>query len=650
MKFGPLQPAQIDFTELGVPRSTIYQDVYHTRSGALGQARHVFLAGNGLPGRWSGRQRFVVLETGFGLGNNFLATRAAWRDDPHRCEQLVFVSVERHPPRLADLAQAHEGSALPDLADELVKAWPPLTPDIHVLDFAQGRVRLLLVLADLAAALPELAASVDAIYLDGFAPSRNPEMWDRYRLKSLARLAAPGATVATWSVARELRDGLTSAGFVVEKAQGFDGKREMTVGRFAPRFIAEPPPGRRPMPPQAAPLRVAVVGAGLAGAAVARAMATQGIAVEVLEARAEPAQATSGNPAGLFHGIVHGHDGAHARWLRAAALLAQREIGAVISTGQVTGALGLLRGESNLSLEAMRGILEAQALPADWVQAWPAQQAAQHSGLAWTQPAWFYPGGGWVAPAGLVRHWLSSAPIELRQNKRVARLERGSSGWNLLDENDRCITHAQAVVLANSADAMRLLNEPAWPWQMQRGQVTLLSGDLPRLPLPVANNGYALSLSEGQLLCGATSQPNDRHDASEDSPQPSDDEHTSNLATLQRLTGWPATESSWANSLVIKGRVGWRMQTGDRLPLLGPVPDTTQTSSLYRADQPRFVPRLPGLYLACGFGSRGITHAALAGELMAAWITGAPMPVPTSLLDAVDPARFAARLSRKPAT
>lgn len=650
MKFGPLQPAQIDFAEPGVPRSTVYQDVYHTRSGALGQVRHVFLAGNGLPRRWSGRRRFVVLETGFGLGNNFLGTWAAWRDDPHRCEQLVFVSIEKHPPRLADLAQAHQGSALPDLAEELVKAWPPLTPDIHVLDFAQGRVRLLLVLADLAAALPELVAGADAIYLDGFAPNRNPEMWDRFRLKSLARLAAPGATVATWSVARELRDGLASAGFVVEKAQGFSGKREMTIGRFEPKFIAEPPPGRRPMTPQPAAVTVAVVGAGLAGAAVARALALQGVAVEVLEARTEPAQAASGNPAGLFHGIVHGHDGAHARWLRAAALLAQREVGAAISTGQVLGALGLLRGESTLSLEAMRGMLEAQALPADWVQAWPAHQAAQRSGLAWTQPAWFYPGGGWVALAELVRHWLSSASIQLRQNTRVARLEREASGWNLLDANGRCITNAQAVVLANSANAMRLLNQPAWPWQMQRGQVTLLSGDLPRLPLPVANNGYALSLPDGQLLCGATSRLDAAHEAGEEFRQPSDDEHASNLGTLQRLTGWPATESAWANSLTIKGRVGWRMQTGDRLPLLGPVPDAIQPTSLYRADQPRFVPRLPGLYLACGFGSRGITHAALAGEVVAAWITGAPMPVPASLLDAVDPARFAARLNRKPAT
>ncbi|HSW05794.1 FAD-dependent 5-carboxymethylaminomethyl-2-thiouridine(34) oxidoreductase MnmC [Aquabacterium sp.] len=637
MNFGPLQPARIDFSEPGVPRSAAYDDVYHTQTGALGQARHVFLGGNGLPGRWAGRPSFVVLETGFGLGNNFLATWAAWRADGQRCDRLIYVAIEKHPPLRPDLARAHATSQLPDLADELLRSWPPLTPDIHVIDFEQGRLRLLLVLADVAAALPELVASVDAFYLDGFAPSRNPEMWDRYRLRSLARLAAPGATVATWSVARELREGLSSAGFEVGKAQGFSGKRDMTVGRFAPRFVAPAPPGRRAMK---AP-RVAVVGAGLAGAGVARALAASGVAVEVLEGRADAALATSGNAGGLFHGIVHGHDGPHARWLRAAALLAQRLIAPAIRAGELPGHIGLLRGESSLAREAMQSLLDAQALPPDWVQALSADTASAQAGLPWRGPAWFYPGGGWVAPAALVRQWLHAERIRLRANRPVAHLQRGDAAWLLLDAAGRTITDADAVVLANGADAMRLLGQPPWPWQALRGQVSLLAGDVPRLPLPLADKGYALQLPDGRVLCGATSQADD------DGAESRDADHAANLATLQRLTGWSAAN----HAITLEGRVGWRMQTADRLPLLGPVP-LPGGAAPTRADQPRFIERLPGLYVASGFGSRGITHAALAGEVLAAWITGAPMPVPASLLDAVDPARFAARsaarLNRKP--
>lgn len=128
MKTAPIIPAVVDFSDARAPLSPTYGDHYHTPSGAYGQARHVFLGGNQLPARWSGRTRFVVLETGFGLGTNFLATWAAWRADPARCERLIFISLEKHPLRREDLARAQAGSPEPELAQALIDAWPPLTP------------------------------------------------------------------------------------------------------------------------------------------------------------------------------------------------------------------------------------------------------------------------------------------------------------------------------------------------------------------------------------------------------------------------------------------------------------------------------------------------------------------------------------------
>ncbi|MBI5259766.1 MAG: FAD-dependent 5-carboxymethylaminomethyl-2-thiouridine(34) oxidoreductase MnmC [Burkholderiales bacterium] len=635
MSFGPIRPARVDFSAGEPPRSPAYGDIYHPRAGAWAQARHVFLAGNGLPQRWAGRPRFVVLETGFGLGHNFLATWEAWRADPQRCRQLVFVSIEKHPLTRADLRRAHADSPMPALAEALLAAWPPLTPDIHLMDFDGGQVRLHLVLADVSRALPELVLQADAFYLDGFAPSRNPDMWDHHRLRALARLAAPGASVATWSVARELRDGLSAAGFRVDKAPGVGGKREITVGRFSPHHRPAPPPGR--MSPGAG--QVTVVGAGLAGAGVARALAMQGVQVDVLEQHPGAAQATSGNPGGLYHGIVHAHDGPHARWLRAAALEAQRVIAPAVAQGRLPGAPGLLRGERQLGIEAMRALLAAQALPAEWVQALDADQATALTGLAPTGPAWHYPGGGWVSPAALVASWLAAPNIRLHTRCPVARLQAGPAGWQLLGADGQVLQQAEAVVVANAADAMHLLGQPAWPWQSLRGQVTMLDDPWPALPLAVADQGYALRLADGRLLCGATSQADD------DDAGVRADDHAHNLATLRRLTGWPVPDAG----LALRGRVGWRMQPADRLPMLGPVPSAGPPPA-HRADQPRFAPRVPGLFVACGYGARGITHAALAGEVLAAWITGAPMPAPASLLDALDPARFAARLNRKPAS
>jgi len=187
MKTAPIVAGRLAFTDAGVPCSPDFGDVYHPAAGALAQATHVFLAGNGLPGRWAGRERFVILETGFGLGNNFLAAWDAWRRDPQRCERLVFVSVEKHPLTRADLARAHAASALPELAAALLAAWPALLPNLHPLDFDGARVQLLLGFGDAALLLPQLVAAVDAFFLDGFAPARNAGMWDERLLGRLLR-------------------------------------------------------------------------------------------------------------------------------------------------------------------------------------------------------------------------------------------------------------------------------------------------------------------------------------------------------------------------------------------------------------------------------------------------------------------------------
>jgi tRNA 5-methylaminomethyl-2-thiouridine biosynthesis bifunctional protein len=627
MSFGPVTAGTLAFDEDGTPRSPHYGDVYHARAGAWAQAEHVFLRGNGLPERWQGQRRFTVLETGFGLGNNFLATWHAWRDSPQRSERLDFVSIDKHPLRRDDLAQAHRGRhthGAQALADALLDAWPPLTPDIHTMLFDGGRVRLLLAFADIAAALPELVAGVDAFYLDGFAPARNPQMWDARALARLARLAAPGATVATWSVAREVRDGLSTAGFAVERAPGFCGKREMTIGRFAPRHVAAPSPGRR----CGSARRVAVVGAGIAGAGVARALSREGAEIEVFETEASPARHASGNPAGLFHGIVHREDGPHARWLRAAALRMPQLLRPLFEHAQVEGAFGLLRADRETSLPAMRDMIARQRLPPDWVQAIETPRGA----------AWLYPGGGWCSPVSLAQAWLASPGVALRCGARVDRLLPSPRGWTLLDASGQVLGEADAVVVANAADAPRLLgNDTLWPLRRQRGQISLIEEDGPDLPVAVADAGYALRLQDHRLLFGATSQLDDEDPACRDS------DHAHNLAVLERLTDWRPRPGT-----ALEGRVAWRLQTPDRMPLLGPAPAPAAPGR--QPVQPRDMARRPGLHAAFAYGSRGLTQAALAGEVIAAWLTGAAMPVPARLLDAVDCARFAARLNRKSAS
>jgi len=228
-----IDPARLIYSPDGTPVSETYGDVYHSSAGGHDQARHVFLSGNGLPERWRGRESFSILETGFGLGLNFLATWLEWRSDPERSDSLQFISVEKHPFSASDLAAAYvawpEFSALSAM---LIDRWPPLVAGEHLIELDGGKCLLRLVFGDASEQLSTLDAAADAIYLDGFSPAKNPDLWSPELCRTLARLSSPGATLATWSVAGHVRQSLAAAGFVVEKRPGFASKRQMLVGRY----------------------------------------------------------------------------------------------------------------------------------------------------------------------------------------------------------------------------------------------------------------------------------------------------------------------------------------------------------------------------------------------------------------------------------
>lgn len=642
MKTAPLLPARVDFSG-AVPNAPDFGDFYHAPFGAFAQARQVFLDGNGLPDRWAGRRRFVVLETGFGLGNNFLATWAAWREDPSRCERLVFLSIEKHPLTRADLAHAHAASPEPALARQLLASWPVLAPGLHTLDFEDGRVRLMLAFGDAHDWLPELVASVDAFFLDGFAPAKNPDLWDDTVLKQVGRLAAPDATAATWSVARSVRDGLTAAGFEVRKRPGIGGKWQTTVARFAPRHRPPVPPGRVAVAPQAK--EVLIVGAGLAGAACARVLAREGWQVTVLEGGATTAAQASGNPGGLFHGTLHAEDGPHARFSRAAALATEREL------RRVAPALpwlqwGLLRVERDAdALASMRRLLTRSGLPGNYVQALSVEEASATAGLALARPAWYFAGGGAVSPPALVAAWLDEAAradgFRLRLNTPVARLlhDAASGRWSARNDAGEVIACADAVVLCGGIGSDALAAPwtagPAWPWVAQRGQLSVMAQALTptTLAMPVAGLGYALSLPDGTICFGASTDGGDMDPALRSADH---DQNVDRLRALLPSVPIPA-------EVPLAGRVGWRSLLPDRLPIVGALPAGRPER---RAEQARFWPRQPGLMVVGALASRGITWATLCAELVAAQLTGAPWPVEASLADALDPARFAAKAER----
>jgi len=551
--------------------------------------------------------------------------------------------VERHPLTAADLQRGHAASTLPDLANALLQAWPPLTPNLHLLHFDGGRVQLLLALGDVAALLPTLRLQADAFYLDGFAPARNPAMWRARVMKALAALAAPDATLSTWSAANALRADLGSAGFVPRLAPGTGGKREITLADWAPRFTPHRPPSAA-----AAGREALVVGAGLAGAATAQALARLGWQVTVFDRHPTPAAETSGNPAGLFHGTVNADDGPYARLYRSAAMLARAEYAAAIATGRVPGqADGLLRMAQDVEgPAAMQLLLQRLGLPADYVDALPADAASTLAGLPLAHPAWHFPGGGWVAPAAWVRHALSEPGVRFVGGIGVDTIVQHADDWQLRDTEGRVLAQAPTLILANAAAAARLLSplgHAPWPLRHSRGQVTHWPG-ASALRLPVAGDGYAIPLQgpglPPGLLCGATREAGEP-DATGAPPALRAEDHQHNLQRLQRLTGLQAPP----DATLWQGRAGWRLHSDDRLPIAGALPRAHMAPG-QRLDQARLLPRERGLFVLTALGARGLTLAPLLARLVAAQASGTPWPLEQDLADAVDPARWLVRAAR----
>jgi len=621
----PLQPAHLSLTPEGVPWSETYSDVYHSAAGALAQAEHVFLAGNGLPDRWRSRDSFVILETGFGLGNNFLATWAAWRADPARCSRLHFISVERHPFSKADLLAAHAASgAAADLSFELSQHWPLLSPGCHRLELDHGRVILTLLLGDAAVMLAQVAARIDAIFLDGFAPSKNPEMWSLPVFRALAALSDSDTTLATWSVSSHVREGLAQAGFAVEKAQGFSGKREMLLGRYR---------GARPRFATATDKRVLVIGAGLAGTSAAERLAARGYAVEILEAQDEIAQGASGNLAGAFRPLPSLDDNRLSRITRAGFIYGLQHLTTLHEAGhpvlwEACGVLHLARsGEQE---KKQRAIVDALGLPADFLRWADSAEATQRAGHTAAFGGWWFPQGGWIQPASLCQANLAVAGqrVTLRAGQGVSAIRREGQEWQALDAEGNVLASAPQLVLANAYDARRLASADWLPLRAARGQVSHLPmAQIAPLGVVVCGQGYITPGIGGHAALGASFVVDDFDLGLRE------DEHAENLAKLGRML--PGMGEALGNA-ELNGRVSLRPVSIDRLPMVGQLPALMQGDGYNLGT----LPRQEGLWLITGFGSRGLVWSSLCGELLAAQMCHEPLPVERELAESMDPARF----------
>lgn len=671
-------PAKIHFNDQGVPVAENFDDVYFSNQSGLEESRYVFLKNNQLPERWLApdnsesanrlQKPFVIAETGFGSGLNFLAvwamyqhTRQTLIQQNKACTlpQLHFISVEKFPMSAREIATANEPwPELKPLVDQLVRHYPALYPGCHRLTLDDGHMTLDLWFGDVDDILPDLHVPknglVDAWFLDGFAPDKNPQMWQPKLYQHMVRLSKLNSTFATFTAAGQVRRDMKSAGLTVEKRKGFGRKREMLAG-----FVEEKQHQYRSKPwyfrEKATPIsrNVAIVGGGIASSSCALALTKRGYSVTLYCKDEALAQAASGNRQAGFYPQLQADMNAQSLTYLHCFDYARRYYQNLLDQGHHFGhawcGVNILAFSPAL-LTRYQNLVAKQQWP-DTTFAWlTPEQTIQTAGIDLPYWSLFFEHAGWINPPELIQAQINAAKLtgnlNLIFNKTLKHFERQASNQWTLHWQDGSIEQKDILLLATGADAHSrqlpyLTNLPLSP---VRGQVEHIpsSKATNALKTVVCHKGYFTPMLDDLHTLGSTYVKQD------DGVDYRQEETLKNINTqIKALQGidWPkALETSH------HGRASIRCATPDRLPIMGSLFDREvqhqQFGELYKALPDSTYPLAepaPNLYALTGLGSRGICTAPLLAEAIACQLSGQPMPLGCKLLDILNPNRFLIR-------
>ena len=611
------------------------------------QIRQVFLQGCGLPMAWRNQAQWRVLETGFGLGLNFLVTWAAWKADPLRPKLLHFVSTEDFPVSVEEMFRgAADHADLRSLALQLQAQVWGLVPGFHRLVFDGGHVLLTLCIGDTRAMLRQQQFEADSVYFNGYGRSDSPDIWNLHTLKAVARCCMRGTRIASWSISRTALDALNQCGFIVCKTPGsppesehFQGLQGQYNPSWEPRKPARPVRLPAPLPASRKPSTAVVVGAGLAGAAVANSLARRGWQVMVLDAASAPASGASSLPAGLLAPHVSLDDSVLSQLSRSGVRMILQQADALLEHGRDWHHTGVLTHDADGTHRATTAWPQLSAgvaadAAADWSRRATAAQLAD-AGLAATSQALWHAPAGWIKPASLVHAWLCTPGIAWCGNARVATLLPGPKGWQVLDAAGAVLAQAGLVVLAAACGSQALaatVSPATLALQAVRGQISWgtykakhqaqghiesQTYDLP--DFPVNGHGGLLPAVPGpnglRWLMGAS------YERGCDTPDVKPQDNDQNLERLRRLL--PRAADLLAGEFHtgnVQAWAGVRCATPGRLPTLGCVATTGLGAEVW---------------ICTGMGSRGLTFAGLCAELLASCLHGEPLPIERRLAQAL---------------
>lgn len=611
-------PPQIESARLawpnGIPVSEQFGDIFFSRENGLEESRYVFLKHNQLPERFvhiPPAAHFVIAETGFGTGHNFLAAWQAWlASKPSHTATLHFVSVERFPLTRDDLARALAlWPELSTLAEQLIDAYPPLVQGVHRLVFNEGQVRLTLYFGDVLDALESLSFTADAWFLDGFAPSLNPEMWADQILTKIRDHSRPGTTVATFTSTGEVRRGLSDAGFDVEKVQGFGGKRDMLAGQLSGQLKTQPNP---------APGSVAIIGAGIAGCLLAKNLADRGIEVSLIDSATRAGTGASGNRQGAMYVKPGVEFNDQTRLALASLLFSQRFY--TSHGGQHWHPTGLLQmAWSPREHERQQQLLKRNSYPADIMFSVNQGTASQLTGVDTPAGGIWFPGNGWIEPAKLCDALIAHPLINKVFNFSVDGLTSTDNIWRVSAGDHADILATRVVICAGHLSPELIPGAGIYRFKSIRGQVTHLHHEDLKAPNAViCGQRYVNPTNGGIAVTGAT------FDLRDDNPQTTEASHYENIMELQTMlpTMLRSPDRLTGHLDNLEGKTAFRCTTHDYQPVAGELYDAQENA-------------VTGGYLLTGFGSKGLTYAPLLAEYVADILCNQPACLPASLVKRV---------------
>ncbi|MBW3696421.1 bifunctional tRNA (5-methylaminomethyl-2-thiouridine)(34)-methyltransferase MnmD/FAD-dependent 5-carboxymethylaminomethyl-2-thiouridine(34) oxidoreductase MnmC [Vibrio sp. T187] len=663
--------AELGWNDAGTPVSDQFDDVYFSNVNGLEETRYVFLKQNHLPERWSefSQRRFVIAETGFGTGLNFLAVwqwfETFRKENPGSdLKELHFISFEKYPLNKEDLIKAHQ--AWPELADyakQLQQHYPIALPECHRIVLGDGAITLDLWFGDIKDCMPSVPTPkqglVDAWFLDGFAPSKNPEMWNQNLFNGMAKLAKQDCSCATFTAAGFVRRGLIEAGFEMKKVKGFGTKREMIAGQLTHKL---PHTNIKPWFSLSEPSDtedIAIIGGGIASAALAKTLSRRGKSLTLYSEHSSAAGNASGNNQGAIYPLLSEAKSNVSRVFGPGLLFARQFIDQAAQSipfdHEWCGVNILMWNDS--SRKKLERMLESNFNPS-LICRQNAEQTNQTVGLDTNMESVHFPLGGWVSPLQLTQGILDSLQqhgrLDVRYQHHVDSLEwlEERQQWQLtISTPDGIVTaHHSQVVVANGHKFADLAPTARIPLTPVKGQVSHIptTSQLSKLKTVLCFDGYLTphNPNNGHHCIGANydkSNINQEFD-------PEVQQHNG-----ERLAAC-LPEQAWAKDVDTSGnhsRQGIRSVSRDHLPFVGNVGEferiIAEYEQLHTTNESDVTPvaSYPNLYSFIGLGSRGLSSAPLLAEVLASQICGDPLPLPADVLEAIHPSRMWVRRLRK---